>query len=322
MSRTAATSSRVTLLTRRRPHDDFTRFQTPGVTHVGGRRRRPWRAVVLITINLVVVLLFTSVLFTGNGVDPSAPRVRRGLWLPTVPQISLPHLPAMPWTDRSIPSKVLDLTNWRLTIPAPLGDGEEAGQIDQPQLATYQNPHWFHVDAGQRGVVFQAGVKGATTDNSKFPRSELREMNNGTEAAWNSERGSHIMRLNEAITHLPARRPEVTAAQIHDDKDDVVMIKLRGSTLFVARNDSEEPVGVLDANYVLGTPFDLEIAANAGGIRVTYNRTKVVNYKKTGDDWYFKAGCYTQSNTDEGEPKDAYGEVVIYSLSVQHSSVN
>jgi len=33
---------------------------------------------------------------------------------------------------------------------------------------------------------------------------------------------------------------------------------------------------------------------------------------------YFKAGCYTQSNTDKGDTPKSCGEVVMYGLEVTH----
>ena len=45
-------------------------------------------------------------------------------------------------------------------------------------------------------------------------------------------------------------------------------------------------------------------------------RTVTVPYVTTG--CYFKAGSYAQSNTDYGDPPEAYAEVQIRSLVVTH----
>jgi hypothetical protein len=39
----------------------------------------------------------------------------------------------------------------------------------------------------------------------------------------------------------------------------------------------------------------------------------------TGSGWYFKVGCYTQSNETKGDKPEAYGEVVVYKLKVTHA---
>ena len=51
---------------------------------------------------------------------------------------------------------------------------------------------------------------------------------------------------------------------------------------------------------------------------ITHNGQYIYTYNVSTSGCYFKAGCYTQSNTSKGDASTAYGEVVIYSLSVKH----
>jgi hypothetical protein len=224
----------------------------------------------------------------------------------------VPAKPAAP--VRHVPADLLDLSNWRLALPT---GKSEADQIDQPELATFQDPEDFHLNKAKTGVVFRANAGGTTTSGSKYPRSELREMIDGgkKEAAWSNASGEHIMTITQAITALPPKKPQVVAGQIHDDEDDVVMIRLEKSRLFVEANGDE--IGVLNPAYTLGQRFTVQVRANPDGIRITYDGKKTVTYDKVGKNYYFKAGCYTQSNTDDDAP-DAYGEVVIYALKVEH----
>jgi len=223
-----------------------------------------------------------------------------------------------PGTSDGVPARVLNLTNWKLTLPIGKS-AHSATEVKQPALNTYQNAAAFHLDAAGKGVVFRANAGGATTSGSTYPRSELREMKNGgkDEASWSSKSGQHVMTVTEAITATPAAKPHVVAAQIHDAEDDVVMVRLEKNRLFVEADGDD--VGVLNADYVLGTKFTVELRATSSGIRVTYNGSRVVNYNKSGSGYYFKAGCYTQSNVDRGDKAAAYGEVVIYALQVQHT---
>lgn len=221
---------------------------------------------------------------------------------------------------RRLPAGVLDLTNWKLTLPVGSEDDpDEAIEIKQPALAEFEEAPYFHVNSAGTGVVFRAHAGGATTSGSSYPRSELREMKNGGKdnASWSSASGTHILTVREAITAVPSVKPHVVAAQIHDKEDDVLMVRLENKRLFVEADGDE--VGLLDAAYVLGTPFTIELRATSAGIRVSYNGTHKVTYDKAGSGWYFKAGCYTQSNEDRGDDADAYGEVVISDLSVEHS---
>ncbi|HUP99866.1 MAG TPA: polysaccharide lyase family 7 protein [Aeromicrobium sp.] len=224
--------------------------------------------------------------------------------------------PQIPQVIPTSPAGVFSLTDWKLTLPS---GGDEPDEVDQPKLATFQDPRYFHVDPVGGGVVFRAPVGGATTANSSYPRSELREMADGgkKEASWSGKKGTHVMTITEAVTALPKKKPEVVAGQIHDDEDDVVMLRLNGTKLFV-ESDSDS-VGVLDPAYQLGTRFTVQFVVTPGLIRVTYNGTKTLGLKRKGSGYYFKAGCYTQSNEDDHDG-NVYGEVVVYSLSVQHTA--
>ncbi len=220
-----------------------------------------------------------------------------------------------------VPGDVLDLGPWKLTLP--IDDPREAGspwEILQPELATFSiDPH-FMLDASGEAVIFQAHAGGTTTDNSGYPRSELREMTaDGAElASWSTSEGTHTMTMVQAITALPEVKPHVVAGQIHDAEDDVVMIRLEGEHLFVEGGGDE--LGTLDDAYVLGTEFTVVVEAHDGEIDVYYEDLSrpAVTVPRDVDGCYFKAGAYTQSNEEQGDAPDAYGEVVIRDLVVEH----
>lgn len=272
----------------------------------------------------MAVLVYS--LKTGGDDVPKAPTITLTS-TPEPAQTALPPAPplvipgtvpaAVPSVLNTMPSGIINLTDWKLTLPNG-DDDDEPAEVSQPRLSTFTDPRFFHVDTVGQGVVFRAQSGGATTANSSYPRSELREMTNGgkSEAKWSSKSGTHVMTITEAITALPRKKPEVVAGQIHDSEDDVIMIRLNGSKLFVESDG--DVVGVLDPAYVLGTRFTVQIVASDGRIQVTYNGLKTVSLKRSGSGFYFKAGCYTQSNEDDDDGK-VFGEVVIYALSVQHS---
>ena len=74
----------------------------------------------------------------------------------------------------------------------------------------------------------------------------------------------------EAITKVPAAKPEVVAAQIHDASDDVLQIRLEGQKLMVQYNDGKSEQ-VLDPDYKLGTPYHVRIIAADSKVDVLYN---------------------------------------------------
>jgi hypothetical protein len=213
------------------------------------------------------------------------------------------------------PGDLLDLGNWFLTLPiGPPGDPDS---IDQPELLDYES-EFFDLTPDGTGVVFRAPAGGVTTKNSKYPRSELREMNGEEKAAWTNTEGVHTLESRQAITKVPKAKPEVSATQIHDGGDDVMQIRLEGSTLVVQYADGEEQV-VIDPDYVLGTPYDLKIVAADSRITVFYNGEQGAVIERSGSSWYWKVGAYTQSNPERGDDPDAVGEVVVYSLAIEHT---
>jgi len=223
-----------------------------------------------------------------------------------------------PKTTAGLPSSVLSLADWKLTSPVDTSHAGSPDEILQPELNTFQDTKYFHVNSARNGVVFNAPCGGATTSGSGYPRSELREMiNNGSATAgWSTTSGTHTMEITQAITHLPDVKPHVVAGQIHDAGDDVIVFRLEGTKLFVDQNGNNGPV--LTTSYRLGDVFTVKFVAHNGGVECYYNGQYIYTYKVSASGCYFKAGCYTQSNTSKGDSATAYGEVVIYSVKITH----
>ena len=229
-----------------------------------------------------------------------------------------PTSPPPPTSGVTVPATLLNLTNWKLTLPVDTSHAGSPDEILQPELNGFQDLNYFRVNGTLNGVVFKAHCGGATTSGSGYPRSELREMaNNGTtRASWSTTSGTHTMEITQAITHLPVVKPHVVVGQIHDASDDVIVFRLEGSKLFIDLNGNDGPV--LTTNYQLGDVFTTKFVARNGGVECYYNGKHIYTYPVSTSGCYFKAGCYTQSNTSKGDAPSAYGEVVIYNLSVTH----
>lgn len=219
---------------------------------------------------------------------------------------------------RMHPGDLLDLTNWKLTVPLETEHEGNPDEYKNPELASLTLEPHFMLTPARDAVVFRAHAGGATTVTSSYPRSELREMTlEGSElASWSTTSGVHRMKVRQAITSLPQLKPHVVSAQIHDANDDVVMVRLQETHLYV--EGGSERLGTLDLNYQLGTVFTLEIIAADGIVDVYYNGELKVSVRRATAGCYFKVGCYTQSNVARGEAPEAYGEVVVYELSVTH----
>jgi hypothetical protein len=215
----------------------------------------------------------------------------------------------------NMPGELIDLSYWYLTLPT--GQQGSPDTIQNPNLERFTN-EFFKMNPSRDGVEFSANGAGVTTKNSHYPRSELREMNGSEKASWSNTTGSHTLDVCEAITKVPTTKPEVVAAQIHDDKDDVLQIRLEGQTLMVQYADGKSEA-VIDPAYKLGTPYNVRIIAADSRVDVYYNGQKKAELPLSGSGWYWKVGAYVQSNSSKGDGAEAVGEVTVYSLKCVHS---
>jgi hypothetical protein len=240
------------------------------------------------------------------------------LTLPAHADTSAAHQP--PPTACTYPSEVLDLTNWKLTLPT--GEDEDPTEITQPELATFSADPWFRAESGCDAVGFRAAVNGVTTGGSSYPRAELREMTDGgeDEAEWSTTDGTHTLVVREAFTALPEERPWLVGAQVHGGDDDVTVFRLEGSSLYVTDGDDRHHHLVTD-DYELGTEFEARFVAEDGKIKAYYNGRLQTTISHDGDTNYFKAGAYTQANCTNSEPcaDDNHGEVRIFDIEAGHS---
>jgi len=244
-------------------------------------------------------------------VPPPVAEVR----VPGLPEaIDQPSVPEGPGRAE-VPADLLDLSNWKLTLPT--GEQGKPKEVLSAQLARFSD-EFFSVTPARDAVVFTAEVGGVTTKNSKYPRSELREMRGDEKAAWSNPGGTHTLETRQAILAVPKVKPEVVAAQIHDGDDDVLQIRLEGERLTVQSDDGETET-VLDPAYRLGTPYDLKIVAADGRIEVFHDGQRKAELRKSGTGWYFKVGAYVQSSPEKGDAEGTPGAVAVYSLKVTHT---
>jgi alginate lyase len=220
-----------------------------------------------------------------------------------------------PIRDLRFPADLIDLQNWYLTLPT--GEQGDPDVVFPPFLESFVDD-WFQLNDARDGIVFRANAGGATTKNSRYPRSELREMLGGELASWSNGSGTHTMTLRQAATRLPQAKPQVVTAQIHDVDSDVVMVRLDRTRLEVEYGDGGGKI-VIDPDYQLGTPYNLRIVAADRKVEVFYDDRPVADLPLSGEGWYFKTGSYVQSNPERGDAPDAVAEVVLYSLKVEHS---
>jgi hypothetical protein len=226
-------------------------------------------------------------------------------------------------TTAKLPSQVLNLTNWKLTIPINTSHSGNPDEIKRPELDAYTSDNYFFTSTKGNTVTFRVNAGGATTSGSHFPRSELREMaNNGMdEASWSSAEGTHTLFIDQQINHLPEVRRHMVVGQIHDDSKYIMFFRIEDKKLLISVNGGSRDV--LDENYVLGTRFTVKLVVHNNETQCYYNNELKYTYKASFSGAYFKAGAYLQSSCQgdkktEGESCNAYGEVEIYNVWVKH----
>ncbi|MFI7673137.1 polysaccharide lyase family 7 protein [Actinophytocola sp. NPDC049390] len=215
------------------------------------------------------------------------------------------------------PAQVLDLSNWKVQLP--IGEAERPDEVQQPELATYQVDPWFTPTARCDGVVFRSAVNGVTTGGSNYPRSELREMGagGGDEASWAADQGTHVMTIDQMVTHLPNDKQHMVVGQIHGGSDDVSVFRVEGTSLYVTNGDDPHFQLVTD-DFRLNTRFQVRFVVANGTINAYYNGEPAATLDADFTTGYFKAGAYTQANCENSSPCDEsnYGEVVIHRVAL------
>jgi hypothetical protein len=179
-------------------------------------------------------------------------------------------------------------------------------------IAGYSLSPNFMLSNSDATTHFQVRVDGLTTAGSSFARCELREVDiNGDDYAFNAAVGEHYLAGTTTITNLPAVKPDMVIAQMHDGNNDVVSIRTQlvsGTIrLRVRINGTSVTSPQMASPYVLGTEFNWKIRMIDGGLEVywafgaalpgTPQITSAAIVATSPASHYFKAGSYLQSNT-------------------------
>lgn len=198
----------------------------------------------------------------------------------------------------------IDRSNWKITNP-------DASEVKQPAFETYENKPWFWEDENGE-QVFRAPTSGGqtTSDATKYLRSETREQEGTSGAAWSSD-DPHFLQLELAFTALPHVKQHAVGFQIHQGTGKVIMGRLEERKLFIESPFHDDVV--LSTDYQLGTFFNVEIEPTKTGIIVVYNGKSFMLDGVTGENWFYKYGCYCQAYAgqkwnNQVVPKDSFAE--------------
>jgi len=213
-----------------------------------------------------------------------------------------------------------------------LGIGFEDGHTDispsQLQDNYVKNPYYVMNSTGT-GVQMQVFMNGGrTSSNTKYPRCEFREYEEGstsTKASWDAQDGHHVLRGRTKVMHYAPEKCEVVVAQMHDSEDDTLQIRAEASSPTSSQtwrlSINGEEVTDLISGVDLGEEVLWEIDVNDGDLTVKINgSTEYTGSPDWGDGQYFKVGDYAQQNSrDQDNPSSEYSRIELRDLFCSHS---
>ena len=223
------------------------------------------------------------------------------------------------------PGGNFNLSVWELQEPVGSPGSPTTISPSQLQGANGFQDKFFFTNKTDGSMSFFDPEKGVTTPNSKFPRSELREMNsNGSVANW-SIPGTHTLTATVKATAIP---DHVAVGQIHLGSNTSSTKPLL--ELFYFKNGNidmaieQTPAGGNEVHHVVatvpnGTAFNYVISlTNSNTIGININGTQhnfALPSSFKGFTMYFKAGDYDQTS---GSSTTLGAKVQFYALTIHH----
>lgn len=223
-------------------------------------------------------------------------------------------VPPPPIGTPTKPSQILDLSCWKLDYAPHVPGASVVTLLPAQLMAGADAPPYFHVVGDE--VLFEVTAGDATTKNSTYSRSELREMVRGqanTLAAWSPGKGRHVMTATGSVHEIPSGTGGCVIGQIHNATDDQIEILVQpNGTVTVRLNGTSTGQKVLPAP--IGTKYSYSIIADNGTTSVLWNGQTLLpgTTKVTGSASYYKSGCYLNMHS-------GHAAVGISSLVVSHS---
>ncbi|WP_055489595.1 polysaccharide lyase family 7 protein [Streptomyces sp. TP-A0356] len=222
------------------------------------------------------------------------------------------------------PGGNFDLSVWELQEPVGSPGSPTTIPSSRLQGANGYHDSYFYTDPRDGAMTFWAPEKGVTTPNSKYARSELREMNrDGSPADW-SLSGTHVMSAKLRVVSVTSH---VCVGQIHlgtggsSTKPLVELYYYSNGDIVLGTENSPSggqtphtvghvPVGQT-WSYTIGVSGGHTIDLTVNGSTTHYTIPSSFNSYKQ----YFKAGSYNQSSSNSTTNGARVG---FYALTVSH----
>tara|TARA_B110001452_G_scaffold55702_2_gene43048 strand:- start:5464 stop:6324 length:861 start_codon:yes stop_codon:yes gene_type:complete len=263
--------------------------------------------------------------------------------------------PPPPVEDFELPD--IDLTNWKVTLPIPRSDGKPV-EVTPPEILDYATDPvlkpFMYNDSSDGSLVFYT-YPGASTNNSSYSRTELREqmVSGSNNVNWTFAQGGEIhglLSVPEISQEADGDYHRTIIMQIHGrltdqqrdliDEDDnnappVLKIYWRNNKVYVLTKELKDTTDTYvesletdawtDGNgryfsRVVGTDtFSLDVIASDGRLEVTLGGSETFVYDDVHmERWGVFENYFKAGNYLGTLDNDAFAKVKYYSLEVSH----
>jgi len=238
------------------------------------------------------------------------------------------------------PKELLDLHKWSLTIPVDSSGGTSgtADTVTTSELLDGYTSQWFY-GTEDSGVAFWAPVNGARTPQSKYARSELRELVDPANESVNWFVGDDAtMTAEVAVNRVPLSNGNAKVivgkiVQYSDENPDTnflmhLIYHVHANTCTAelyalvdqSPNGTSQPehYTLIDDGLQLNHKFSYTIAVHQGVLTISsgaHTQTVQINQAWNNLPVYFRAGAGL--NTSGTDANDG-AAVTIFSLAVTH----
>jgi len=252
----------------------------------------------------------------------------------------------------------IDLSHWKVTIPEGKGKGG-AITVSPPEILDYANNSvlkpFMYNDSISGALVFHANPTNATTANTKYSRSELREqMEPGNDRVnWTFTQGGTLkakMAMGDVSRANDGKYHKVIIAQIHgrltNKQRDLIgqkdnnappilkiywqngKIRVKTKVLKYAGVDQKailykeawiDDKGQNFEQEVGFRKFTIEVKVNDGKISVSLNKSEFFVYDNASiKRWGIFENYFKVGNYFQTRDEGAFAKVKVYELSVEH----
>lgn len=286
---------------------------------------RGFRALLCSTLLVLPGIAVLGACSGGGGTAPVA-----------APAPLPPPEPAPAADPAPLPAEHIDLSHWRLTIPADANGTTTGKAVSISPAALSASPpyesEWFYI-ADDGALTFWVPVNGTYVGGSTYPRSELREMLDPGDASvnWYSWQDSELVAIC-AVQQTPSLSGRVTIGQVHAYDASLPLLMLQYVYASATQTGSLEAIinptpnatpsqrlrKVLVSGIALGARLEYHLAVRAGVLRVEVNGVSLdytLGTAWSGFGHYFKAGAYIPEKGSSGTDG---ARVAFYKLLATH----